>query len=182
MPPSDPLAEFFAYCQRERPGDETDLERYFEGVVCFPVEEELLLQAWLWFHRHRRLPRVEALLLFEHALVGQATEHGKCDFLFRTGGNRILAVETKYIERKGHGRKHRRKRTGHRRKVREQIEQIPQVLHEHWKIPPEAVDRCIFTTDPVVRERVPAGVEVQVVEPEDLQRWQRRTRKRLRAP
>lgn len=44
------IEKFVSFCQRIQPQTQKDLRRFFEGVVFFPYDNELLLQAFLFFN------------------------------------------------------------------------------------------------------------------------------------
>ena len=44
------LDQFVSYCKRVQPQSPEDIARFFEGVIGFPYDKELLLQAYLYLN------------------------------------------------------------------------------------------------------------------------------------
>ena len=79
---ADELNKFVAYCKKIQPQSQQDIKRFFEGVVGFPYDKELLLQAYLFLNIQSLFPSCSELLLFEKSPIADYTDLGKCDFVY----------------------------------------------------------------------------------------------------
>ena len=55
---ADELNNFVAYCKRIQPQTQENIRKFFEGVVGFPYDKELLLQAYLFLNIQRLFPKL----------------------------------------------------------------------------------------------------------------------------
>lgn len=177
MLPNAPLVAFMKYCKSVQPEAHTDIQRFFEGVICFPYDNELLLQSYLYLNIHHVFPDCRELLLFEKPPYGGYTNKGKCDFVYLAPDNHILLIETKYIDLDAHGGTKRKRRNKHRNKVFEQVLGLKQTFCQYWKLDDDRVKCAVFTTDPHLAKRgEESSVEAQYISIADLNQWQKQKR------
>lgn len=171
---AEELNKFVAYCKRIQPQPQEDIKRFFEGVVGFPFDKELLLQAYLFLNIKNLFPSCSELLLFEKSPIADYTDLGKCDFVYLTSGNNLFLIETKFIDTEATGATERKRRNKHRNKVFDQVITLKGRFSEYWDIPLKQLDCGVFTTDAEVEWR---GNNVNVVTKsisiENLDRWRR---------
>lgn len=168
-----PLADFLAYCQICQPYSFENIQRFFEGVVCFPYDQELLLQAYLFLNIKQIFAQCDRLLLFEKPPYGEYTNIGKCDFVYLTQDRRILLIETKYIDTTASGDTERKRRNKHRNKVISQVQSLTATFCAHWGFEPEQIEGAVFTTDPTITERSQrANILSQFIATSALMEWQ----------
>ncbi|MEB3210121.1 MAG: hypothetical protein VKL39_02145 [Leptolyngbyaceae bacterium] len=171
---SESLSRFIGYCQTCQPYSNALIQRFFEGVVCFPYDHELLLQAYLYLNICQIFEHCDRLLLFEKPPYGDYTNVGKCDFVYLTKAQTILLIETKYIDTTASGDTERKRRNKHRNKVINQVQTLTQTFCDHWEFQPEQIERAVFTTDPSIEQRSDrVNIISRYVSVEDLQHWQR---------
>lgn len=63
------LHEFILYCKDIQPQTQEDIKRFFEGVVGFPYDQELLLQAFIFLNLNKYFPVCTDLLLFKKSPI-----------------------------------------------------------------------------------------------------------------
>lgn len=175
------LNQFIQACHAIQSEPPEDIRRFFEGVVCFPYDKELLLQAFVYLNIERYLPNCDRLLLFEKSPdLGNRTDLGKCDFVYLTTDPTIVLIETKYIDLIAHGTTAQRRRTKKRKDVLEQVGKLKTFLSEHWQLPIKCFECAVFTTDPSLASRgVEQGITTEFVSIEALFEWQVLTRNTL---
>ena len=167
------LEPFITYCKTVQPQSHKEVKRFFEGVVCFPYDNELLLQSYLFLNIHTVFPLCQELLLFEKPPYGGYTNKGKCDFVYLTSDHKLLLIETKYIDLNSSGGTKRKRRNKHRNKVFEQVIGLKQIFCEYWGVPKECVECAVFTTDPHLSLRgAELVVDAQFILISDLLDWQ----------
>lgn len=170
---STALTKFLAYCQACQPYSFENIQRFFEGVVCFPYDQELLLQAYLFLNIKHIFAQCDRLLLFEKPPYGDYTNVGKCDFVYLTHDSRLLLIETKYIDTAASGDTERKRRNKHRNKVISQVQSLTATFCEYWGFIPEQIEGAVFTTDPTIRERGQrVNILSQFIETTALMEWQ----------
>ncbi len=154
---------------------------FSRGVVCFPYDKELLLQAFIYFNIERYLPDCDRLLLFEKSPdLGNRTDLGKCDFVYLTARQTLCLIETKYIDLDAHGTTAQRRRTKKRKDVLEQVDKLKLFFCEHWQIPLKCVEGAVVTTDPSLAARgTEQGILAECVSIETLFAWQASVREAL---
>ncbi|NMG06108.1 hypothetical protein [Brasilonema sp. UFV-L1] len=150
---ADEVNHFVAYCKKIQPQSQEEIKRFFEGVVSFPYDNELLLQAYLFLNIKQIFPLCSELLLFEKSPIADYTDLGKCDFVYLTSLGQILIVETKFIDTEATGATERKRRNKHRNKVFEQVITLKSRFSEYWNIKLEQLECAVFTTDPEVAWR-----------------------------
>jgi hypothetical protein len=181
-----PLTRFIEFCCSIQPGDTSDITRFFEGVVCFPYDQELLLQAFLFFEIAAIFPDAQQLLMFEKPVNGKNTDQGKCDFVYLTAQQKILLIETKFIdttpgETRVESKTKRTRRTAHRQKVIKQVLDLRHKFSEASEIPFEQFECGVFTTDlSLVSRALVSEVLSQAISIKDLYQWQQQKKNRLR--
>ncbi len=175
------LSQFIQACHAIQSEPPEDIRLFFEGVVCFPYDKELLLQAFVYLNIERYLPNCDRLLLFEKSPdLGNRTDLGKCDFVYLTTDPTIVLIETKYIDLIAHGTTAQRRRTKKRKDVLEQVGKLKTFLSEHWQLPIECFECAVFTTDPSLASRgVEQGITTEFVSIDALFEWQVLTRNTL---
>ncbi|MCG9893393.1 MAG: hypothetical protein MH252_20260 [Thermosynechococcaceae cyanobacterium MS004] len=175
------LKTFIQACEQIQPEHPNDIRRFFEGVVGFPYDKELLLQAFVFLNIERYLPDCDRLLLFEKSPdLGNRTDLGKCDFVYLTHRQTLCLIETKYIDLDAHGTTAQRRRTKKRKEVLAQVEKLRQFLSAHWQIPVAHFEGIVFTTDPSLAAREAAqGITTEFVSIDALFAWQASQRQTL---
>lgn len=154
------LHKFVSYCKKIQPQTQEDIKKFFEGVIVFPYDKELLLQAYLFLNLKHLFPSCSELLLFEKSPIADYTDLGKCDFVYLTKQGNLLLIETKFIDTLATGATERKRRNKHRNKVFEQVITLKGRFSQYWNITPEQLECGVFTTDPDVDWR---GNDVNVV-------------------
>jgi hypothetical protein len=172
------LNQFIHACQTIQPEHSEDVRRFFEGVVGFPYDKELLLQAFVYLNIGQYLPSCDRLLLFEKSPdLGNRTDLGKCDFVYLTTQQTLFLIETKYIDLAAHGTTAQRRRTKKRKDVLEQVGKLKTFLSENWNIPINRLECAVFTTDPSLASRgAEAGILTKFISIEDLFEWKNQLR------
>ncbi|MDF5731630.1 MAG: hypothetical protein PUP92_27380 [Rhizonema sp. PD38] len=177
---ADDLGQFILYCKKIQPQTQEDIQIFFEGVVRFPYEKELLLQAYLFLNIKYIFPSCTELLLFEKSPISDYTDLGKCDFVYLTSFGKLFIIETKFIDTEARGPTERKRRNKHRNKVFEQVEALKIRFSKYWNIQLEQLDGGVFTTDPEVDWR---GNDVNVVTKsvsiEQLEKWRQNYQRRI---
>jgi len=168
----DKLNHFIAFCKKLQPQNREDIERFFEGVVFFPYDNELLLQAFLFLNTSSYFPFCTDLLLFEKSPNGENTDQGKCDFVYLTRDHRIALIETKFIDTENTGPTERRRRTEHRKKVFEQVTNLRQGFSDTWSIPTKLIDCYVFTTEDLRHRDEATTIEAKYIPIRGLKKWQ----------
>jgi hypothetical protein len=166
------LRQFVEFCKKVQPQSRGDVQRFFEGVVFFPYDDELLLQAFLFLNIKNYFPACSELLLFEKSPNGENTDQGKCDFVYLTEDNRIALIETKFVDTEDCGSTERKRRNRHRNKVFQQVIELSQKFSDQWNIPIELIDCCIFTTEDLAHRDEAANINARHVPVTALKQWQ----------
>lgn len=170
------LRQFIEFCKNLQPQSREDIQRFFEGVVFFPYDNELLLQAFLFLNIDNYFPFCTELLLFERSPNGENTDQGKCDFVYLTQDNKIILIETKFIDTENTGKTERTRRNDHRQKVFQQVNTLRQKFSDRWNIPSELIDCCIFTTEDLTCRTEATTVEAKHIPVKGLKIWQQETK------
>jgi hypothetical protein len=173
------LKQFVDFCRKVQPQSQDDIRRFFEGVVFFPYDNELLLQAFLFLNIQDYFPSCIELLLFENCPDGNNMHQGKCDFVYLTHNEEIVLIETKFINTKSTGATERTRRKEHRNKVFQQVLALQKKFSETWRIPPELINCCVFTTENLARREEARTVTARHVSIDSLNQWQEDLRQRL---
>ena len=171
---SPAISKFVTYCKRIQPQTHNEISRFFEGVVGFPYDKELLLQAYLFLNIKKLFPLCSELLLFEKSPISDYTDLGKCDFVYLTPQFKLFLIETKFIDTLATGATERKRRNKHRNKVFDQVITLKSRFSEYWNIDSHELETGVFTTDPEVYWRG-NGVNVltKSVPIEELEHWRR---------
>ncbi len=168
------LYKFVSYCKKIQPQTQEDIKKFFEGVIVFPYDKELLLQAYLFLNLRNLFPSCSELLLFEKSPIADYTDLGKCDFVYLTRQGSLFLIETKFIDTQATGATERKRRNKHRNKVFEQVITLKSRFSQYWNITSEELECGVFTTDPELDWR---GNDVNVVTKsisiEYLEEWRR---------
>lgn len=171
---ADELNKFVAYCKKIQPQSQQDIKRFFEGVVGFPYDKELLLQAYLFLNIQSLFPSCLELLLFEKSPIADYTDLGKCDFVYLTKTGNLFLIETKFIDTEATGATERKRRNKHRNKVFDQVTTLKSRFSEYWDIQLAYLGCGVFTTDSEVQWRGSnAGVVTEFISIEKLEQWRR---------
>ena len=169
---ADELCRFVASCKKIQPQSHVEIQRFFEGVIGFPYDKELLLQAYLFLNIDKIFPLCSELLLFEKSPIADYTDLGKCDFVYLTKINKLFIIETKFIDTEATGATERKRRNKHRNKVFEQVITLKKRFSHYWNICPEYLECGVFTTDQEVNWR---GDDVNVISKsisiDELEKW-----------
>lgn len=169
---ADETNNFVAYCKIIQPQSQKDIQRFFEGVIGFPYDKELLLQAYLFLNIKDIFPFCSELLLFEKSPIADYTDLGKCDFVYLTSNHKLFIIETKFIDTEATGATERKRRNKHRNKVFDQVITLKKRFSEYWNIQPKELECGVFTTDLEVSWRGNgANVVTKSVTIEDLEQW-----------
>jgi hypothetical protein len=174
----DALTHFIQACAQIQPEQANDILRFFTGVVGFPYDKELLLQAYVHLNIDQYLPDCDRLLLFEKSPdLAHRTDLGKCDFVYLTKSNTLALIETKYIDLDAHGTTAQRRRTKKRKDVLAQVDKLKSFFSDHWFIVPESLECAVFTTDPSLASRATdLGIRSEWISIENLFEWQKSTK------
>lgn len=168
------LNKFVTYCKQIQPQSQEDIKRFFQGVVVFPYDKELLLQAYLFLNIKDLFPLCSELLLFEKSPISDYTDLGKCDFVYLTYTGNLFLIETKFIDTEATGATERKRRNKHRNKVFEQVITLKDRFSQYWDIQLEQLECGVFTTDSEIDWR---GNDVNVVTKsisiEKLEKWRK---------
>jgi hypothetical protein len=176
----DEIHKFVLYCKKIQPQPYEDIKRFFEGVVGFPYDKELLLQAYLFLNIQKIFPFCYELLLFEKSPIADYTDLGKCDFVYLTSEEKIFIIETKFIDTTARGATERKRRNKHRNKVFEQVLTLKSRFSEYWQIDLEQLECAVFTTDLEVAWRGNgANVLTEAVSINKLESWRLSYKKTL---
>jgi len=175
------IKEFILYCQKIQPQDREDIRIFFEGVVCFPYDNELLLQAFLFLNVKKLFPLCKDILLLEKAPFSDRTDLGKCDFVYLTQQDSLLLIETKFIDTNASGATERKKRNHQRNKVIEQVFTLKQTFSDFWSISTEQFQCGVFTTDASLVDSVRSlNIITKSISISELYEWQKNKRKVIR--
>lgn len=167
------FTKFITYCRTAQPQSNQAIERFFEGVIGFPYDNELLLQAYLFLNIHEIFPECHDLLLFEKPPYGDFTNVGKCDFVYLTQNQEIVLIETKYIDTRATGDTERKRRNKHRNKVIDQVSKLKKTFCEYWGFDASQIECAVFTTDPSIAQRgAAAQICSKFISIEELLAWQ----------
>ena len=167
------LRAFIAYCQEQQPSPPQRVRQFFEGVVAFPYDNELLLQAYLYLNIATLFPSCQTLLLFEKAPIGDRTDLGKCDLIYLTTDRTLFSIETKYIDTATTGPTERKRRNKHRNQAIAQARDRRDRFLQAWSINPAQITCGIFTTDPEIGTRLEnPDIVARYVTLEALHHWQ----------
>lgn len=173
------INKYISDCKQLQPQSQVDIRRFFEGVVGFAYDRELLLQAYLFLNIKSLFPLCTELLLFEQALVKNNTNLGKCDFIYLTDQNNLFLIETKFIDTEETGKTAITRRTQHRKKVFEQVFSWQSKLTEHCNIPTQQIECAIFTTDSTLSKRAETlNVLTKSIRICELEQWQKEYNRR----
>ncbi|MEM7552558.1 MAG: hypothetical protein AAF378_00380 [Cyanobacteria bacterium P01_A01_bin.84] len=172
----DEVNNFVSYCKKIQPQSREDITRFFQGVIGFPYDKELLLQAYLFLNIADIFPSCSELLLFEKSPISDYTDLGKCDFVYLNSKDnskdKLFIIETKFIDTHASGATERKRRNKHRNKVFEQVLTLKKRFSEYWGLKAEKLDCGVFTTDSEMSWR---GNDMNVVAKsvtiDDLERW-----------
>ncbi|MDJ0733106.1 MAG: hypothetical protein QNJ47_03320 [Nostocaceae cyanobacterium] len=171
------IQKFVRYCKRIQPQTHEEIKRYFEGVIGFPYDKELLLQSYLFLNIKHLFPICSELLLFEKSPIADYTDLGKCDFVYLTPQFDLFLIETKFIDTQAKGATERKRRNKHRNKVFEQVMTLKSRFSQYWNIDLEELKCGVFTTDADVSWRGNRGNGVNIVTKsvsiEQLEKWRR---------
>jgi hypothetical protein len=174
------LKNFVTYCKRIQPQSQKDIKRFFEGVVGFPYDKELLLQAYLYLNIQNLFPFCWELLLFEKSPIADYTDLGKCDFVYLTYNKNLFLIETKFIDTGATGATERKRRNKHRNKVFEQVITLKDRFSQSWNIQLEQLECGVFTTDTEINWR---GHDVNVltksISIDNLEKWRKNYREHM---
>jgi len=171
---ADELSQFVKYCKKIQPQSQKDIQRFFEGVVRFPYDKELLLQAYLFLNIKHVFPLCSELLLFEKSPIADYTDLGKCDFVYLTSVDKLFIIETKFIDTEATGATERKRRNKHRNKVFEQVITLQSRFSQYWNIELEYLECGVFTTDPEVSWRGDdVNVITKLISIDHLEKWRR---------
>ncbi|QSJ19628.1 hypothetical protein JYQ62_13455 [Nostoc sp. UHCC 0702] len=172
------LYQFVSYCKKIQPQTQEDIKQFFEGVLLFPYDNELLLQAYLFLNIKSLFPSCHELLLFEKSPIADYTDLGKCDFVYLTSKGNLFLIETKFIDTVAKGATERKRRNKHRNKVFEQVITLKSRFSEYWDIRLEQLECGVFTTDAEVDWRG-NGVNVvtKSISIDHLEKWRKNYRK-----
>lgn len=173
------LQQFVDFCRSVQPQSHSDVRRFFEGVVFFPYDDELLLQAFLFLNLSDYFPHCDELLLFEKSPNGENTDQGKCDFVYLSKHDRLVLIETKFINTQETGRTHRTRRTNKRGKVFQQAIELRQKFSDRWQISPDQIDCCVFATEDLTHREEAKAIDTQFVSIAALNQWQQDLKRRL---
>ncbi|NCJ07133.1 hypothetical protein GS597_11565 [Synechococcales cyanobacterium C] len=166
------LQRFVNFCRNIQPQSQEDIRHFFEGVIYFPYDNELLLQSFLHLNVTDYFPFCKDLLLFEKSPNGSNTDKGKCDFVYLTRDEKIALIETKFIDTEKTGTTNRTKRNHHRNKVFEQAITLKQKFSDQWNISTDLIKCCVFTTEDLAYRNESTDVDSKHILIKQLRQWQ----------
>ena len=161
---------FVQACVKVQPELHIRSEPFFRGIVAIPISQEYLLQAYFVLNLSMKLERNATLILYESSLPEEKSHRGKVDLILLTDENKLLVMESKYIDHHP-GRTKRSSRTEHRKKVREQVNSICSKLMEDHQIPSYRIERAILTNDEKMKKEEGGDIKVVFVSDSDLETW-----------
>lgn len=175
------INKFILYCQKNQPQSQEAIKKFFQGVVGFPYDKELLLQAFLFFNVHEYFPSCIKLLLFEKSPIEDYTDEGKCDLVYLTAKGGIFLIETKYIDTESTGATAKTKRKNQRKKVFEQVVYLRDKFSKyHHNISFEHIECGVFTTDTILNDRVNTfNIMTKSISINSLEQWQQKNHKNV---
>ena len=174
------LNKFVYYCKQIQPQTQEDIKRFFEGVVVFPYDKELLLQAYLFLNIKDLFPLCSELLLFEKSPISDYTDLGKCDFVYLTYIGGLFFIETKFIDTEATGATERKRRNKHRNKVFEQVITLKNRFSEYWNLEREQLACGVFTTDSEIDWRGnDTNVVTKSISIDNLEKWRKNYKKNI---
>jgi len=174
------MQKFIHYCREVQPEDDLDFSAYFMGVACLQPDMETLLQAYLYFNLNKYFSGYHQVLLYEKSLDGKGNSGQSVDFVFLNGNNKVLLVETKYIDTVNTGKTTRTRRTKKRKKVTDQVKEIRDCLIEQYSISANDIIMAQFSTDRDNGESSDPMVDSHSISIDDLMKWRNEFRERLR--
>lgn len=175
------IQKFIAFCKEKQPQPQSNIKKFFESVILFPYDKELLLQSYLYLNIENIFPSCRELLLFEKAPNGINTNQGKCDFVYLTVENNILLIETKFIRIKNNMTKtEKTRKTSHRSKVIEQVFLLKDKFSIEHNVQKTKLYCGIFTTDPHITQRANEfGILADFISSDSLEQWQKQQESNL---
>lgn len=147
---SDAVDRFVQACAKVQPELHIRSEPFFRGIIAIPISQEYLLQAYFIMNLTEMLGKKATLILYESPIPEERSDQGRVDLILLTDENKLLVVESKYIDFRP-GRTKRASRTGHRKIVREQINFTCSKLIENYQISSDLIERAILTNDEKIR-------------------------------
>ncbi len=178
----DALAKFILACKKSQAGRQSSFRQEFQEIILSPLSQdrEPLLQAFLFFNAALFFPECTALLMYEQTPnLSNQTQLGKCDFVCLTNQERVLIIETKFIDYKDCGRTARTRRNRHQNKVMSQVVDFRRKLSEYWSIPIEIIDCGVFTTKDLSNRGEYNSIIAKHISIEDLNIWQQHERNKI---
>jgi len=167
------VERFVQTCAKVQPELHIRSEPFFRGIVSIPISQEYLLQAHFVMNLSKMPGRNATLILYESPLPEEKSNQGKVDLILLTDENKLLVVESKYINHQP-GRTKRSSRTEHRKKVREQVDSICSMLIEDHQISSDLIERTILTNDEKLKKEEGDNIKVVFVSDGDLETWRER--------
>jgi hypothetical protein len=179
----DALAKFILACKKSQAGRQSSFKQEFQEIILSPPSQdrETLLQAFLFFNANLFFPECTAILMYEQTPnLSNQTQLGKCDFVCLTSQDRVLIIETKFIDYNNFGRTARNRRNNHQNKVINQVLNFRGKLSEYWSIPFEMIDCGVFTTKDLSNRGEYNSVIAKHISIEDLNMWQQHERNKIK--
>lgn len=162
---------FIEECRNQQPDLAANYLRFFNGVIALPIENELLLQAYI-ANNFRDIFKVDGEpVLYEHPLPKDGSHSGKPDFIYVTE-EKVLLAETKFVDLKESGKTARSRRTQHRKKVSDQVMKSRNFIIERWGVSPNEIKCSVFSNDELTTKRAKAeGIDAHEISTASLIEW-----------
>ncbi|WP_373540923.1 hypothetical protein [Chamaesiphon sp.] len=176
----DTLTRFVCACKTSQDGRKLFFKQEFQEIILDSCDKEMLLQAFLFFNIDRFFPEYTNILMYEQTPdLSDATQSGKCDFVYISKARRVMIIETKFIDYNHFGPTARKRRNNHRQKVVNQSVDFRAKLSRQWSIPIEIIDCSIFTTEDLNYREKNNNIISKYISIEDLNTWHQEEKKRI---
>jgi hypothetical protein len=184
-PENDSLTHFVDCCRDFQPIREEDIDRYFKGIIAFPLDPEPLMHAYLWFNRYELFPQVKELILYEKPIgKDRLPNESKVDFVFLTKDDTLLLAEVKFLP-EGNVTEDGRKRISKRitaernRKRNKLIDQMRRHMgyligpdENQWSISKDMIELAVLSNDARIGERARGfGWDHRKISHDELMGW-----------
>jgi hypothetical protein len=176
----DILAKFILACKKSQAGRQSSFKQEFQEIILSPPDPETLLQAFLFFNADLFFPECTDLLMYEQTPnLSNQTQLGKCDFVCLTKRERVIIIETKFIDYNDCGSTARKRRNKHQNKVINQVLGFRSKISEYWSIPIEIIDCGVFTTKDLSRRGEYNSVIAKHISIDALNIWQQEEKNKI---
>ncbi|MHA1983723.1 MAG: hypothetical protein ACW967_05180 [Candidatus Hodarchaeales archaeon] len=167
------MNKFVRYCISLNPDLDNQLKDFFHRQSLSRLGPcEFTIGFYLFYNYKELFPNCKKVLLYEKELILNRTDKGKLDFAFLTHDNKILLIETKFINHEESGKTAKNRRNKKRQKVIDQVKRWKNVLMNSYLVPSEEILCGVFTTDlRTVRRAEQAQILGNYVSIPKLRKW-----------